>query len=110
MRLSLNSTAIEIIARLGYGARGMVFCLLGGVAMIAALSSGQQAIGARSLFSTLRDQPFGRVFLLMIASGFAFFAIWRFVEPGMHRFVKSKATQLAARFGWASSRTSLTVQ
>ena len=80
MRLSLNSTAIEIIARLGYGARGMVFCLLGGVAMIAALSSGQQAIGARSLFSTLRDQPFGRVFLLMIASGFAFFAIWRFVE------------------------------
>lgn len=37
-------------------------------------------------------------------------AIWRFVEPGMHRWVKSKLTQLAARFGWSSSMTSLTVQ
>jgi peptidoglycan/LPS O-acetylase OafA/YrhL len=37
-------------------------------------------------------------------------AIWRFVEPGMHRWVKSKLTQMAARFGWSSSMTSLTVQ
>lgn len=36
-------------------------------------------------------------------------AIWRFAEPGMHRFVKSKLMECAVRFGWSVSTTSLTV-
>lgn len=36
-------------------------------------------------------------------------AIWRFVEPGMHRFVKSKLTPLATRVGWPSSGGKLPV-
>lgn len=64
------------------------------------------------IFTTISPHDHAAMAVTAIVAGIGglAWAIWRFVEPGMHRFVKSKATQLATRFGWASSRTSLTVQ
>ena len=70
----------ETLARLGYGARGMVYCLVGGLAVLAALGSGGQTGGSRSALATLPDQPLGKVLLAVIALGLAGFAAWRVVE------------------------------
>jgi Domain of Unknown Function (DUF1206) len=72
--------AIEALARFGYGARGVVYGLVGGLALLAAFGSGGQAGGSRSALETLLDQPFGRVLLGAVALGLAGFATWRLVE------------------------------
>ncbi|MBN8978994.1 MAG: acyltransferase [Rhizobiales bacterium] len=64
------------------------------------------------IFTATSPHDHAAVAVTAIVAGIAVlaWAIWRFVEPGMHRWVKSKLTQMAARFGWSSSMTSVTVQ
>jgi hypothetical protein len=75
-----SQNTLEVMARLGHGARGVVYCLIGGLALLAAIGSGGRTGGSGSALRTLLGQPFGRVLLGAIALGFAFFAVWRFVE------------------------------
>jgi hypothetical protein len=71
---------VETMARLGHAARGVVYCLVGGLALLAAIGSGGQTGGSASALRTLLGQPFGRILLGAIALGMAGFAAWRFVE------------------------------
>ncbi|HEY8381960.1 MAG TPA: DUF1206 domain-containing protein [Microvirga sp.] len=74
--------SMETVARWGYGARGIVYGLVGGLALLAAAgNSGGQTGGSRSALETLLEQPFGKVWLGLIAIGLAGFAVWRIVEP-----------------------------
>ncbi|ACL56581.1 DUF1206 domain-containing protein [Methylobacterium nodulans] len=76
----LETRTLELLARFGYAARGVVYCLVGGLAVLAAIGSGGQAGGSRSALATLLGQPFGRVWLGLIAAGLIGFAVWRVVE------------------------------
>ena len=75
-----SRNTLDVMARLGHAARGIVYCLIGGLALLAAIGSGGKTGGSGSALRTLLGQPFGRVLLGAIALGFAFFAVWRFVE------------------------------
>lgn len=77
---SLRSNPVEILARLGYGARGVVYGLVGGLALLAAVGSGGQTGGSRSALQTLLSQPFGKVWLALIAVGLLGFCAWRILE------------------------------
>jgi hypothetical protein len=76
----MATNPFELLARLGYGSRGIVYCLVGGLAMLAAAGQGGQAGGNRSALQTLLSQPFGKVWLVLIAIGLFGFAAWRIVE------------------------------
>jgi hypothetical protein len=76
----LNRNPLEILARLGYGARGVVYGLVGGLALLAASGSGGQTGGSRSALQTLLSQPFGKVWLFLIAIGLLGFCVWRIAE------------------------------
>ncbi len=76
----IGGNPLEAAARLGYGARGVVYCLVGGLALLAAVGSGGQTGGSGQALRSLLDQPFGRVLLGAIALGLAGFAAWRVVE------------------------------
>ncbi len=71
---------LEVMARLGHGARGVVYCLVGGLALFAAIGSGGRTGGSGGALRIVLEQPFGRVLLGLIAIGFACFALWRFLE------------------------------
>jgi len=71
---------LEAMARLGHAARGAVYCLVGGLAFLAATGSGGQTGGSRSALQTLLSGAFGHVLLAAIALGLVFFAMWRAVE------------------------------
>jgi hypothetical protein len=75
-----SRNTLEMMARAGHGARGVVYCLVGGLAVLAAVGGGGRAGGSRSAFQTLLGQPFGRGLLVLVAVGLSFFAVWRFVE------------------------------
>jgi hypothetical protein len=71
---------METLARLGYGARGLLYVLVGGLAVLAALGSGGQVTGSRGALRTILGQPLGWVWLGLIGLALAAYALWRFVE------------------------------
>jgi hypothetical protein len=77
---NVTRNPIETLARFGYGARGVVYGLVGGLALLAAIGSGGQTGGSRNALQTLLEQPFGKVWLILIAIGLFGFCIWRVVE------------------------------
>lgn len=77
---SLHSNPVEMFARLGYGARGVVYSLVGGLALLAAIGSGGQTGGSRNALQTLLSQPFGKFWLALIAFGLLGFCTWRVLE------------------------------
>ena len=78
--IRMDSPTLEHIARLGYGARGVVYCLVGGLTVLAAIGSGDQTGGSTDALTSLLTKPFGWIWLGVIAVGLLSFALWRFVE------------------------------
>ncbi|MBQ0824105.1 DUF1206 domain-containing protein [Microvirga sp. HBU67558] len=77
---TISRNPVETLARLGYGARGVVYGLVGGLALLAAMGSGGQTGGSRSALQSLLSQPFGKLWLTLIALGLFGFCAWRVLE------------------------------
>jgi hypothetical protein len=68
---------LELFARLGYAARGVVKLLIGLLALLAAFGQGGGATGSKGALQTLLFQPLGSVLLSVVALGLFGFALWR---------------------------------
>jgi len=71
---------IERIARFGYGARGIVYIVVGALALLAASGQGGRAGDSKDALRAVLSGPFGAVLVGVIALGLAGFALWRLVE------------------------------
>lgn len=67
------------LARGGYAARGVVYLIIGGFALLAAIGSGQPVDSHQSL-QTVLAQPSGSTLLWIVVIGLAAFAAWRAVQ------------------------------
>lgn len=67
------------LARLGYAAKGVVYALVGGIAIKAAVAAGQPE-GATGALASLADEGGGRWLLYLIAFGLACHVLWRVVQ------------------------------
>jgi len=75
-----NSRWLEWLARLGLVARGVVYLLIGALALRIALGdSGSQADQGGAV-RAIADKPFGSMVLWLLAAGFTGLALWRFSE------------------------------
>ncbi|WP_349368811.1 DUF1206 domain-containing protein [Salinarimonas sp.] len=72
-----NANALEKTARVGYAARGVVYMLVGGLAVMAAVGAGGETGGSKNALASLLDEPFGKTLLAVIALGLLAFALWR---------------------------------
>lgn len=79
---------LEHFARFGLAARGAVYVLVGGLALMAAIGAGGGVGGNESALRSLLLQPFGAVLIGLAGLGLAFFAAWRIVsaltDPDRH--------------------------
>jgi Domain of Unknown Function (DUF1206) len=69
---------VDPVMRFGYAARGVVYVLVGGMALIAARDH-TSAPDSTSALGELLDKPFGEIMLGVIAAGLAAYAGWRFL-------------------------------
>lgn len=74
------SNHFETLARLGYGARGVVYLLLGGLALASAIWGGSDAEGSSDALSSLLGLPFGRILLGLVAIGLVGHILWRLAQ------------------------------
>ncbi len=78
-----RSTWLERMARPGLVARGLLY---GVVAVLAVrVAQGHQEVqpDKQGALQTVVRQPLGRVLVLLLAVGFAGYALWRFVEAAV---------------------------
>ena len=70
------------LARLGYAARGVVYIVIGGLAVMAAVGGGGsgQTTGSRGALQSLVDEPYGQALLVALGIGLLAFGIWRAVQ------------------------------
>ncbi len=72
--------AITILARAGYGARGIVYLLIGGLAALAAFGQGGQTTDSRGALERIMFAPWGDVLLGIMVLALLGFALWRGVQ------------------------------
>ena len=70
----------EIVARLGYGARGLVYFSVGALSLLAVILPSVEATSPSGALGWLSQQPLGRVWLGATALGLAAFAAWRLLQ------------------------------
>jgi hypothetical protein len=74
---------IERLAHVGFAAKGLVYLIVGGLALQAALGKGGQVTDSEGAMRTILRQPYGWVLLAVVAIGLAGYAAWRFVQAGL---------------------------
>jgi hypothetical protein len=78
--------AIIFLGRLGYGALGVVFTIIGFFMIVAAVQfNSQQAKGLDTALGELLRLPFGRVLLGIVALGLIAYGVYSFVEARYRR-------------------------
>lgn len=91
------------IARLGYAAKGVVYVLVGWIAIKAAMASGSPE-GSTGALASLVDEKGGQLMLMVIAIGLLAHVIWRAVQALMDpEHHGSGAKRIAARLFYALS-------
>jgi len=74
------AAAAPLLARIGFTTRGIVYLLIGGFTVAAALRSGEHAHGLTDAMQAVSHWPFGGVLVMAISLGLLCFAGWLAIE------------------------------
>ena len=95
---------VETLARFGYATKGVVYVIVGILAVMTAIGAGGSTTGSSGALETIAQQPFGRILVGLTALGLIGYVIWRFVQAMMDPEDKgSDAKAMIARIGYAIS-------
>lgn len=68
------------LAQMGYGARGIVYLVIGGLAVMAATTGGGKTTSSKGAIATILEQPLGNVMLTALVIGLIGYVAWRLVQ------------------------------
>lgn len=74
------SAWIEMLARVGYASRGVIYVTIGALALSLARGGGGETTDSRGALGRIAEQPLGTAAIAVIALGLAGYAIWRLTE------------------------------
>lgn len=66
---------VEKLARRGYGAKGIVYIVIGFLAVEAAFNRGGQTTNSQGALASIAAQPFGQLLLGLVGVGLAGYAL-----------------------------------
>jgi len=85
-----KKTWATLLGRIGYAARGVVFCIVGNFLIQAALHyDASEAKGLEGVFDTLAQKPYGRWVMGVVAAGLIAYGIYTLVEARYRRIAGS---------------------
>jgi len=73
----VNSRAFELLARAGFAARGIVYGIIGVLALDVAVGHGGKLTNQQGALRTVEQQRFGHVLLVLLAVGLGGYSLWR---------------------------------
>jgi hypothetical protein len=79
-RRASASPAWHILARAGLTARGIIYILIGLVAVLVAFGRGSHEADQQGALELLAGKPYGSAALWLLGIGFAAYALWRLSE------------------------------
>jgi Domain of Unknown Function (DUF1206) len=79
-RRASDSRPAQLLARSGLAARGIIWILIGWVAISVALGHSSHQADQQGALQLLAGEPFGLVLLWLLGIGFAGYALWRLSE------------------------------
>jgi Domain of Unknown Function (DUF1206) len=79
-RNAASSRWMTLLARLGYGAKGVVYLIIGWLAVQVAIGAGGKTTDQRGALQVIAAQPYGKFLLALVIIGLIGFAIWCFLQ------------------------------
>jgi hypothetical protein len=79
-RRASGSRPAQLLARAGLTARGVIYILIGWVAILVAVGHSQREADQRGALQLLASKPYGMISLWLLGIGFAGYALWRLSE------------------------------
>ena len=80
-RTTAHSTAFEVLTRTGFVARGVIYAIIGGLAIqVATHTTPKTPTNQKGALETIDKQPLGHWLLIVVAAGLGAYALWRFVQ------------------------------
>lgn len=80
MNASPRNPWVEKAARAGFAAKGVIYALVGGLAIASVVSASGSVGGGQNAVRTIGQQSFGQVLLVLIGIGLFCYALWRFIQ------------------------------
>ena len=75
-----RTSAFEALARAGFVARGVVYGVIGILAIKLAIGAGGKTTDQSGALRTIAHQPLGKVLLVLVAIGLAGYSLWRLLH------------------------------
>jgi hypothetical protein len=79
----VRSSSFEWFSRAGFVARGLIYGIIGVLALKLALGHGGKLTNHQGAFDTVAQQPFGKFLLTVLAVGLGGYALWRFARAAL---------------------------
>jgi Domain of Unknown Function (DUF1206) len=79
----VRSRAFEGLSRAGFVARGLIYGIIGILALKLALGHGGKLTNQQGAMHTVANQPFGKLLLVLVAVGLGGYALWRLVRAAI---------------------------
>lgn len=96
-RQAARGREVEWLGRLGLAAKGVSYVIVAVIALKVALDGGGRPEDREGALRAVADEPFGAVLLVLLAAGFAAYAVWRLAEGLFDRGGEGDDTKALAK-------------
>jgi uncharacterized membrane protein len=79
----VQSSAFELLSRAGFVARGLIYAIIGILALKLAFGQGGKLTDQKGALHTVAHQPFGKVLLTLVAIGLGGYSLWRLIRAAI---------------------------
>jgi len=79
-RRAINDPKMTLLARFGYATKGLVYVVVGWLALLAAFGTGGATTDRKGVITAIFQEPFGKVLVAVVIFGLACYALWSFAQ------------------------------